>query len=161
MDDKFLGFLNMFLKKIMEVDGDCFESDDSPIRSMTKGVPAEDIGLPMEWTSDDQSFPVASHYSPEICKSDSNSFRVYSPEERIFLSREAISYLQKLLWSDIIDIEVHEEIIDKAKIYSEKMAGLEEVKVISSMVLSDRGCAEWHRQLALMVDENPAQEHFH
>jgi len=65
----------------------------------------------------------------------------------MLLSPRAIGYLRKLLSDGVIDLSVHEEIIEKVTLFSESGIGVEEISIIASMVLLERDYNDWHSNL--------------
>jgi len=119
MEDKNQMLWNFMLRKLMEA-----ENDIPDAREWSETSPGGSAAAPKP--------------APSLCKPEGNSVRVYAPEERRLLSKEAIQYLRQLRLKGIIDGSAHEDIMEKVSLCSERRMGVEEVTIVASMVLLER-----------------------
>lgn len=159
MEDKTQAFWNSIMKKILEEEKD-FCAKDRRTDKAKKASLYDGANAPCEENRNAFFRPPEDIFHGS-CIFEKNSVRVYTLEERMVLSPEAVEYLQKLLSSGIIDIEIHEEIVEKMKWFSESAVGVEELKIIGSMVLAEYGYKNWYRNLLHLFDEIPKQERLH
>jgi hypothetical protein len=156
MEEKNLAFWNLIMKKILEEEKELYDKDQQGNKSHKRS--RYDGAHPPCEENRNEYFRAPEDCFQGSCLFEKNSVRVYTPEERMVLSSEAIGYLQKLLSSGIIDIEVHEEIVEKMKWFSESLVGVDEVKIVGSMVLAEHGYKNWYRNLLHLFDEIPHKE---
>jgi len=74
--------------------------------------------------------------------------RIFTPEEKRLLTNSARGYLMKLHNLDLVDYSLLEEIIDQAVLLDAASIGVEEIKMISTMVVMfSNSCADKNRFL--------------
>jgi len=159
MEEKIIGFWNLLMKKMLEREQELGEMDCHP-----EGVDRVIKGDARKSPSD----RVPSRLDKDFAKTffsarqfEKGAVRIYTQEERMLLSSDALSFLQKILWLGIIDMEMHEAIIEKAGMYSDGMVDMDEMKIFVSMVFSESGCSDWYRDLIFAFDEGSNNKKVH
>ncbi|MBI5286628.1 MAG: DUF494 family protein [Deltaproteobacteria bacterium] len=87
-------------------------------------------------------------------KVKNRALRVFNPQEKVRLSREARNFILKLKGMGLIDNDLQEEIIESALLLDIPMVGKEEIKIISAMILSASLRMDWKKSITRIMEEN-------
>lgn len=159
MEDKIIGYLNLILGKILESEKELLEKENH--NKISGCVSPKELFHSKRKNSAINHLRHPQRIFKENFGYEKKSMRVYSSEEKTFLDTDALAYLQNLLRLDIVDIEFHEDVIEKAREYHEGVAGIEEIKIIISMMFAENDYPAWYKEMYYAFTENVSEESCH
>lgn len=135
-------------------DMDLVEDEKEIIENlMLAGYDLKEIQAAYSWVQN-IAFTCKPDIKPKQVSTKSSSFRVLSHEENYYFTPEAFGFLIKLHDFGIIDDFLREEIIERAMLLSSDEIGLEEIKLVTILMLFDYSKIDSKHQVVGLLDDN-------
>lgn len=117
---------------------------------LAAGFESEEINAAFNWITN-ISFTPPAKARPQLAAAGN---RVFSPEEARLLSCESRGLLLRLRELGVLDDELCEEIIDRARQTADGEVGLKELKTLAALTLFTRAQDDWIRDVDFILEDD-------
>ena len=153
MRERVLAIVNLIAKYVLGADDAPINEQELIDELISVGFATEEISDAFTWM-ESVALRHPLHHSVADIPMQQPSYRLYSREEQVALTQEAIGFLVKLRAMGMLPDEVQEEIIDRAMRAAEEPINLQEIKIISALTLLSRSSSLWQREIDCFLDND-------
>ena len=156
MRERVLAIVNLIAKYVLGAEDAPINEQELVAELMSVGFDAEEINDAFYWMES-----VALHNplqnTADLQLQSPPTYRIFSHEEQLALSREGTGFLTKLRTMGLLSEDVQEEIIDRAVRAAEDPLNLQEVKMIAAMAMLARADSLWQREIDCFLENDWAR----
>jgi len=154
--ERVLAIVNLIAKYVLGAEDAPINEQELIAELLSVGFEAEEIHDAFSWM-ETAALQQAPQQSAAEMPMRQPRYRIFSTEEQLAISQEAIGFLVRLRAMGMLGDEAQEEIIERAMRAADEPINLQEIKMISALTLLSRANNLWQREIDCFLDNDWAR----